>query len=82
MGQELNYERIITELGNRIAQLNINEAILLSRLKDANDELEQLRNEVYDWRRKNAESQKVESTSYPADTTTNQPVVNGGNINE
>lgn len=68
MGQELNYERIITELGNRIAQSNINEAILLSRLKDANDELEQLRNEVYDWRRKDAER--------------NQAVVNGGNINE
>lgn len=80
MGQELNYERIITELGNRIAQLNINEAILLSRLKDANDELEQLRNEVYDWRRKDAE--RNQAVAYPVDTTTSQPIVNGGNINE
>lgn len=59
---ELNYERIITELGNRIAQLNINEAILLSRLKDASEELESLRAEVNEYRRKE---------------TTNQPV-NGG----
>lgn len=80
MGQELNYERIITELGNRIAQSNINEAILLSRLKDANDELEQLRNEVYDWRRKDAE--RKEAVVYPENMTTNQPVVSGGNINE
>lgn len=75
MGQELNYERIITELGNRIAQLNINEAILLSRLKDANDELEQLRNEVYDWRRKDAE--RKETVSYPENIATDQSI-NGG----
>ena len=80
MGQELNYERIITELGNRIAQSNINEAILLSRLKDANDELEQLRNEVYDWRRKDAE--RKEAVAYPENMTINQPVISGGSINE
>ena len=71
----LNYEKIITELGNKIAQLNINEAILLSRLKDASEELESLRAEVNEYRRKETESQ--ETVSYPENMTTNQPV-NGG----
>lgn len=64
---ELNYEKIITELGNKIAQLSINETILLIRLKEASEELEFLRTEVNEFRRKEAEKE----------TTVNQPV-NGG----
>lgn len=82
MNRELNYDVIITELGNRVAQLTVNEAILISRLKSANEELETLRNEVYEWRRKDAENKEADNTSYPVDTTVNQPVFNGGNINE
>ena len=33
----MNYEKIITDLGNKIAQLTINESILLARVQEEMD---------------------------------------------
>lgn len=40
----MNYEAIITDLANKIAQLTINESILSTELREARQELEQYKN--------------------------------------
>lgn len=44
----MNYEKIITDLGNKIAQLTINESILLARVQEEMDLKEEVEKKYTD----------------------------------